>query len=140
MRGLATRVALTVLRFMRMTNRKRVSEQQVRVVASMRPLCSDEPALSSRPLPDPLPPLRWQQMPEQSATQRIDQCHTGPEGDVVPPSEINLQAWSEQCSAMAEAAFESSALSHDWCVELYSESVDRALLTLPQTSRLDDSR
>jgi hypothetical protein len=46
-----------------------------------------------------------------------------------------LQTWRGQCESMAETAISSGGLSHDWSVELYSESIDRALPLLPDPLR-----
>lgn len=52
-----------------------------------------------------------------------------------PREELDLHAWCEQCDALAKEAIKSGGLSHDWCVELYSSGVDRALDHLPDACR-----
>jgi hypothetical protein len=49
-----------------------------------------------------------------------------------PREEFDLHSWYEQCDALAKDAIKSGGLSHDWCVELYSSRVDRALELLPE--------
>lgn len=49
--------------------------------------------------------------------------------------ELDLHSWCEQCDALAKSAIKSGGLSHDWCVELYSSGVNRALEHLPQQCR-----
>jgi len=46
--------------------------------------------------------------------------------------ELDAHSWCEQCDVLAEDAIKSGGISHDWCVELYSSGVDRALEHLPK--------
>lgn len=124
MRGLKVATALIASRFIHIIKTRRGMKLPALLIArNMRRTNRGQPAQSDRPRP----------AIQAQAVVAISDANAHPHQH--PQGELNVHSWCEQCDALAKDAIKSSGLSHDWCVELYSSGVDRALEQLPKSSR-----
>ncbi len=112
MRGLGKHAAIAALRLIHAAKNKRIRELPKLLLKRKR-----QRAVVDKPKQFE-PPIAF---PQDEATAQSNVSSRA------SSSRSDLDGWHAQCQSLARDALKSCGLSHDWCVEIYSADVDRAL-------------